>query len=285
MKVKPQHIFAFAISALSAISSASAWAASGAFNSFQSAGPHAADITAERDAFRLALGGGSTPGANGSFGGVRREINWDAVPNAKADPSFLPNNFFNVNSPRGVVFSTPGDGFLVSANAGQPSASLFGFADQLQAFSPQRLFTAVNSNITDITFFIPGTNEVAATSAFGVIFTGVEAAGQTKMEFFNAQGNLIYQQDAMVSGNQGFSFLGAMASGGNQISRVRLTSGLATLGGNGILNQSGQDLVAMDDFIYSEPGAVAAVPEPSSWAMLLGGLTCLVGLRRRGQST
>ena len=45
--------------------------------------------------------------ANGDFGGVRREINWDGVPDARADPNALPANFFNVNSPRGVVFSTP----------------------------------------------------------------------------------------------------------------------------------------------------------------------------------
>ena len=56
--------------------------------------------------------------ANGSFGGVRREINWDGVPDARADLNLLPANFSNVNSTRGVVFSTPGSGFLVSANAG-----------------------------------------------------------------------------------------------------------------------------------------------------------------------
>jgi hypothetical protein len=37
-------------------------------------------ITAIRDSFRVAIGGGTTAGANGSFGGVRREINWDGVP-------------------------------------------------------------------------------------------------------------------------------------------------------------------------------------------------------------
>src|SRR5436190_1760005 len=85
---------------------------------FSAFGPDAGSITAVRDAFRVAIGGGTVAGANGLFGGVRREINWDAVPETFSDPNLLPANFFNVNSPRGVVFSTSGTGFEVSANAG-----------------------------------------------------------------------------------------------------------------------------------------------------------------------
>jgi len=89
------------------------------FTVFEAAGADPAAITPTRDAFRAAVGGGSVAGANGSFGGLRREINWDAVPVAFSDANALPSNFFNVNSPRGAVFSTPGTGFLVSANAGE----------------------------------------------------------------------------------------------------------------------------------------------------------------------
>src|ERR1051325_7204797 len=73
-----------------------------------------AGITAVRDAFRTAIGGGTVAGANGSFGGVRREINWDGVPAMFSAPNLMPPNFFNLNSPRGVVFTTPGGGFEVS---------------------------------------------------------------------------------------------------------------------------------------------------------------------------
>jgi len=81
-------------------------------------GTSAAAITPARDAFRVDLGGGTVAGANGSFGGVRREINWDGVPDAVSAPNNFPADFFNVNSPRGAVFATPGTGFQVSANAG-----------------------------------------------------------------------------------------------------------------------------------------------------------------------
>ena len=67
-------------------------------------GADAAALTPIRDQFRADLGGGTVAGANGSFGGLRREINWDGVPTVSAAPNQLPANFFNVNSPRGVVF-------------------------------------------------------------------------------------------------------------------------------------------------------------------------------------
>src|SRR5882724_4082952 len=154
------------------------------FISFESAGANAAAITPTRDAFRTAIGGGTVAGANGSFGGLRREINWDGVPDSFADSNAMPANFFNVNSPRGTVFSTPGTGFLVSANTGQPTPVLFGFPNDFQTFSPQRLFTATSSNITDVNFFVPGTNTPATTTAFGVIFIAVEVATLTHLDFF-----------------------------------------------------------------------------------------------------
>src|SRR6185369_6087001 len=131
--------------------------ASATFITFEASGASAAAITPTRDSFRQAVGGGTTAGANGSFGGVRREINWDGVPDASSDPNPLPADFFNVNSPRGVVLSTPGTGFLVSTNAGGITPVLFGFPNDFQAFSAQKLFTAVNSNVTDVTFFEPVT--------------------------------------------------------------------------------------------------------------------------------
>ena len=254
-------------------------AASAGFVTFESAGATPAAITPTRDGFRTAVGGGTIAGANGSFGGLRREINWDGVPDARSDPNPLPADFFNVNSPRGVVFSTPGTGFLVSANTVNPASTpvLFGFPLDFQTFSAQKLFTAVNSNITDVRFFVPGTLTAATTSAFGAIFVDVEVAAQTKIEFFNENNLLIFARDALVAGNQGLSFVGAVANAGERISRVRLTSGLNTIVRNGVLGNPTDDVVVMDDFLYAEP-----LPEPSSLALVaLGLFGCLAKFRRR----
>ena len=265
-------------SALAALLLASTAGAVPVVVTFEAAGLDAAAITATRDAFRAAVGGGTVAGANGSFGGLRREINWDGVPNALADPNALPADFFNVNSPRGVVFSTPGTGFMVSANAGFATPTLFGFGNDLQTFSPQRLFTAVNSNTTDVHFFLPGTTTAATTGAFGVVFVDVEVAGLTRLQFFDGNDTLIYSHDAGVAGNQGFSFLGATVSGAT-IARVRITSGLNTIIANGVLGNSIDDLVVMDDFLYGEP--LQAVPEPSRVALTGLGLIGVLALIRR----
>ena len=249
---------------------------------FEAAGANAAAITPTRDAFRAAIGGGTTAGANGSFGDLRREINWDGVPDAFADPNLLPADFFNVNSPRGVVFGTPGTGFLVSANAGTSLPPLFGFANDFQTFSPQRLFTAINSNVTDVSFFVPGTATPATTSAFGLIFVDVEVAGATRLQFFDQNDTLIYTHDALVGGNQGLSFLGATVSGG-AIARVRITSGLNTIVANGVLGNPNDDIVVMDDFIYAQPNLVVGIPEPGTYALMGAGLLALAWMKlRRG---
>lgn len=255
----------------------SAWAS---LITFESAGADPSAITSTRDAFRTAVGGGTVAGANGSFGGLRREINWDGVPNTLADATALPGNFFNLNSPRGAVFSTPGTGFLVSANAGGSTPALFGFSTDFQTFSSQRLFTAESSNITDVSFFLPGTAIAATTSAFGAVFVDVEVQGLTRMEFFDVTDSLVYSRDILAAGNQGLSFLGVVATGSERFSRVRLTSGLNTIVSNGVLGNPDDDVVVMDDFLFAEPGR--AIPEPSSFALaslgLIGGLACL---RRR----
>jgi len=249
------------------------------FITFEASGADPAAITPTRDAFRAAVGGGTVAGANGSFGGVRREINWDGVPEAFSDPNLLPANFFNVNSPRGVVLSTPGTGFLVSANAGGAEPILFGFPNDFQTFSAQKLFTALNSNTTDVNFFSPGTTTSATTSAFGVIFTDVETAGSTRVDLFDAQDQLLVSRDVLVSGNEGLSFLGFIASAGERIARVRITSGSNTIVANGVLGEAIDDVVVMDDFLYAEPVA-ATVPEPATLGLTGLGVVVLGAVSR-----
>ena len=249
------------------------------------AGANAVAIQGTVDAFRTSLG---TLNANvaGSFGSGRREINWDGVPDAFSAPNNLPANFFNSNSPRGAVFATPGTGFQVSANAGVAPVE-FGNIDPnypgiFTTFSLQRLFTALGSNIVDINFFIPGTSTAALTSGFGSVFTDVDLANTTSIEFFNvlnASLGQFFVPNAV--GDETLSFLGVRFTEGSVVSRVRITSGNQILAPGNTAN----DLVVMDDFIYGEPVLLARqLPEPSvAWLLLmgLGGLAGMAAIRRR----
>ena len=158
---------------------------------------------------------------------------------AFSDPNALPGNFFNVNSPRGVVFSTPGTGFLVSANAGRRNSCAVRFAWRLPGIQRAETVHRREQQHHGRIVLLAGHGTAAATtSAFGVIFTDVELAGLTKIEFFDASNSLIFSRSALVAGNQGLSFLGAVANAGERISRVRITSGVNRIVSNGVLGKS-----------------------------------------------
>jgi len=244
---------------------------------FSASGANPAAIQSTVDAYRSALGA-LNPNVAGSFNSGRREINWDGVPDALAAPNLLPADFFNVNSPRGVVLSTPGSGFEVSANAAVGPIEFDNlnptYSSIFQTFSPQRLFTALGSSITDVNFFVPGTAIPATVSGFGAVFTDVDLATSTTLEFFAANGASFGTFNAQ-SANNGLSFLGVFFNAGERVGRVRITSGSGALGPN---ESPALDLVAMDDFIYAEPAASDTVPEPAT-LFLLG--TALVGVAAR----
>ena len=248
---------------------------------FSGTAVNVAGITPIRDDFRAAIGGGIVAGANGSFGGLRREINWDGVPAALSAPNLLPANFFNLNSPRGVVLSAPGGtGVEVSANS-VPGPIDFGNIDPsytsiFAPFSAEKLFTPIGSNVTDVTFFAPGTNTPAVTSAFGAIFSVVDLAG-TSLQFFDIFNNSLgLFAVPSFAGNETFSFLGVKFDSA-VVNRVRITTGNTALG-TGITETGGRDLVVMDDFLYAEP---AAVPEPGSLLLLSTGAFALAHRIRR----
>jgi hypothetical protein len=92
---------------------------------------------------------------------------------------------------------------------------------------------------------------------------------------------LIFTRSALVAGNQGLSFLGAVANAGEQIARVRITSGANTIVTNGMLGNQIDDLAVMDDFLYAEPLAAATAPEPASLTLLGLGSLGLLGYGRR----
>jgi hypothetical protein len=114
------------------------------------------------------------------------------------------------------------------------------------------LFTALNTNVMDVWFFVPGPGTVTAgVTGFGAVFTDVDSATGTKLEFYTPDGALLYERFVpYLTGNESLSFLGVSFNAGEVVGRVRITSGNAALGPD----ESGNiDVVAMDDFIYGEP--------------------------------
>ena len=198
-----------------------------AVNVQQAAGTSAAAIQSAVDAYRADLGA-LNPNVAGSFGSGRREINWDGVPDAFSAPNLLPADFFNVNSPRGAVFTTEGSGFQVSANAGVAPIEFDNinptYSSLFTIFSPQRLFTALDSRKLTVQFFEPGSTTRATTSGFGAVFTDVDRPG-TRIAYFDAMGRKLATFDVPISpGSATLSFLGVRFLE-DRVAMVRITSG------------------------------------------------------------
>lgn len=234
----------------------------------QGTGANAAGLQATVDQFRADLGG-SNNGVGNSFTAGRREINWDGVPDAFSEPNNLPLDFFNVNSPRGVIFNAIEDAtgaalnqFAVSSNTASGIPVRFGnlnasYTTTFQTFSAQRLFTVRNTNIMEVTFVIPGTNIPATVNGFGVVFCDVDLANggnRSLIRVYGADGRQLSAASASVLDN-GLSFVGISFNAGERIARVVIESGNTALSSTNTDGANGVDVVAMDDFIYGEPRA------------------------------
>lgn len=258
------------------------------------AGADAAGIQAIVDQFRADMGGVNNGVGGGPFAGGRREINWDAPAlDAFAFPNNMPNDFFNRTpggSPRGAEFTTPdGEGFYVSfrdagGNAANPNNRFGDINPQyntiFQAFSQQRLFAVDGGITTDVHFFVPSSPDTAAfVRGFGAVFADVDSATDTSIEFYGLNNELLFAQ-AVAPANNGLSFLGVSFDAGEQVGRVRIRTGnasLSALNNDGFFDDLGLvDVVAMDDFFYSEPQAV-----PTPTALALGVIAVAASGRRR----
>jgi len=241
-------------------------------------GANPAGIQAIVDQYRADLGT-LNPNQIGSFPDGRREINWDGVPDNLAAPNNLPGNFFNVNSPRGAVFSTPGTSVRVSADDSNPTNAPVRFGDinpsyvnTFQTFSAQRLFSPIGSNIVDLTFRVPGSDTPALSRGFGAVYTDVDVVENTSFEYFDLSGQSLGAFNTPVS-NNGLSFLG-VSFPTPVVARVRIRYGNAALGPDDA--PPGTDVAVMDDFIYGEP---QAVPEPAEIGAI--GMIAIAGVTRR----
>ncbi len=251
------------------------------------------------DTFRAALGGSNNGNAPGPLPDGRREINWDGGGSTVNEP--VATAFDGFLDTRGARFVTPGTGFVqapaAAAGAGDDLGTFFGnptYDATFGAFSPTRVFVPIASNILDVRFYVPGTagGTLAAVAGFGAVFSDVDLDGSAMLEYFDPDGNLLYGSFVETGSvaDRSLSFLGAIFTGGERIARVRVTAGTAFLGASTSDDPGhGTDLVALDDFLYSEPfDAAQPVPEPGTWALLGGGVMALLmvaGVRRRRTGT
>lgn len=224
---------------------------------FSGAGSNADAIKQVVEDFRSAIGNPlNAPGPNGNPAG-RREINWDAVPDALSSPNALPADFFNKNSVRGAVFSGPAKGwigFQVSGNEGIAPVRFenlgAGYSQLFQVLSAQRLFTSVGTNDYDVDFFVPGTQDRGAVSGFGAVFANVAIPTTSSIEFFNADGISLGKYYVRVA-PKGLSFLGVTFPG-KIVAKVRVTPGTVAVGESDD-PANGKNVVVVDDFFYGEP--------------------------------
>src|SRR5262245_1427083 len=188
---------------------------------FSASGANAAAIQATVNDFRTALGGIDNLNNAGPIDTGRREINWDGGGATNGTAAVTPFTVFQ--NTRGATFTTSGSGLtqtpitggtvdiapLVGGLQGSLADLHATYATTFQTFSPNRLFTPLDSNITFGTFSIPGTNgAVAATvSGFGAVFTDVDLANTTSIQFFGPS-NTSLGTFLVPTANQGLSFLG-----------------------------------------------------------------------------
>jgi VCBS repeat protein len=266
MKIKGLSLFAFATIFLSIFTLSIA--ADPIVREASGATP--ASIQAAVDQFRADLGA-LNPNARQTFSTGRRELNWDGVPEGSSVPNSLLPDFFNFNSPRGVMFtSTTGPDlrgviaqpFLVSSSVASGVPLRFGninptYTNEFEAFSEQKIFAPTpGSNVIEVTFFIPGTNIPATVSGFGAVFCDADTPA-THMQFYDQNGRILLQPgDPVVGPDKGLAFQGVSFHDGTRIARVVMVLGNAPLSLTNTDGINGADVVAVDDLIYGEPHAL-----------------------------
>lgn len=262
------------IGMLGVMSSGAAWAGPVVR---EASGPTVASIQGAVDQFRADLGP-NNGAAVGSQAGGRREINWDGG-GAAAAPT-IDGTTLTRFAARGATFRTTGTGFETS---GAPSIEFGdinpGYGALFAPFSPPRLFIALGTNVMDVVFNVPGNTAVpAGVSGFGAVFTDVDSATSTRLQFYAPDGALLFERAVPAAeGNETQSFLGVSFDKGEIVGRVRIVSGNAAFGPD---ETGAVDLVAMDDFIYGEPVSTdgLVIAPASSTVFQIGSFDLVIGI-------
>lgn len=214
------------------------------------------NISAKVDEFRQLLGSqlNTAPGAVGG----RREINWEGVPDSLLGQT-LPNDFFNPigSDPalavrqRGIQYEPTGN-FMVS-NAGFAEINSQA-AGEFTAFSGSKTFANINSGLWSIVPEVPGQDVAATVKGFGIVFSDVDVANSTFIEFFNEQKSLGKFFVPVRGSGSSHSFLGVYFKK-EKVTRIKVGhDGVLGDGQKDVTQQPGaHDLVVLDDFLYDEP--------------------------------
>lgn len=212
------------------------------------------NITAKVDEFRTLLGDPSNGGTAGEQPAGRREISWDgAGANPFNNKNDFPANFFNTNVKSGAVFTTPGTGFRNDSLKFTEVNAAYGA--QFGTFSPTKIFSPVGSNVMDVRFQIAGEATPARVTGFGAVFSDVDIAARTTIEYLDGNGVRLAIIAAPVRSDAGgLSFAGAKFSQ-PIVARVRITLGTGALGAtvNDVSAGGTADVVVADNFVYGEP--------------------------------
>ena len=251
-------------------------AASAAAIVFSGSGADVAAIQASVDALRASIGGVNNGNLVGSQPTGRREINWDGGGAAANATQFAsPMNTFNSGATT-AAWSPPrparpwrSGAALTGVRGHQPHLSRdlpdLQLAEALCGPRQQRdrraLLRARNDHAR-------GRHELR-----GSVHRR-RPAKHLEPAIVQPVGRLARHLLRPEPFNNGLSFLGLTST--DLIGRVRIVSGNTALGPN---DGGAVDVVALDDFIYSEPQAVA-VPEPASLLLLGTGLAKAMCWRR-----
>jgi hypothetical protein len=214
-------------------------------------------VDAVRD-FRTALGGDSANRDAGEQPAGRREVNWEGVQDPNLNTNTFPGDLFNTTITRGQVFSTIGTGLRVSNNDAVDIDS--SYAAQFNPFSGTKTFFSIGNPKMDVHFQVAGSTTPATVNGFGVVFSDVDVAGATYIEFYTPAGTLLQTIEVPVrSDSAGFSFAGLVFEE-PVVGFVRIVPGQAALeaGRKDITDGGTGDLVIVDDFISGEPHAIPA---------------------------
>ena len=186
-------------------------------------GADASALTPAVENFRNAIGDLNQPHPINHPDG-RRQINWDAAPDAVSAPNDFPGDFFNADffpRARGIAFTTPNEKnkFQLSATAASGEGVEFdnidpSYSSEFGVFSSERLFTSVENNIIDVRFYNPADPTTPAlVDSFGAIFTDVDLADVTTISYYDSDDNLVFTLNVpALAGQENLSLAGVKFS-------------------------------------------------------------------------